>query len=405
MYNKLIKKTIVASIAIIIFNGCISKRVQTQEEIEYNREMKAIVFQNIQKKINQYKGNQTNNKEIDKKNYITNKELIEQMESFPTIEQKVKFSKYKDGFTINNGERYIDTDGEIINYGYNWKNGNVTYMVKVAPNKYKVKFTRVLTEKEPIQIATIFQNRDYLNITTITGKKFNSRNIILTSKGFITIKNNSAFIYEIGKKVDTFITPKGWHIAKFQNGDVASTKYLLLEKTIDKSNSFLGLVDSSKSILSTFGIIDKKDYMLINIKDPKKKHALDIDVSGKNVENYSDCQKANKYVARCNHVEFKESLYSKTGLPNTAHYYWRILWFSTKDGALSVSRESTQTKVMLTNLNNGKRAEAAFRLTGFPELIAEQNKNGKIKVTAGGGLFPDKIIEDAEKFLDTAVNN
>ena len=162
------------------------------------------------------------------------------------------------------------------------------------------------------------------------------------------------------------------------------------------------LIESSKELFSTLGVIDKYDYLLINIEDPSKKVSFDISLGGKDIALYSECSKVNNYVNKCQNMDRRESLYNANGLPNSSHYYWRILWFSGKDGAISVTREAIEKKVMITDLITGKRAEAAYRVTGFPELFAEQDKTGKIKVTAGGGMFPNEVIEDGETFLKNA---
>lgn len=405
--KEIFKYALIGSFIALEFTGCIGPQSQrSPEEIAFNNQMKMELLRKMQgSSLNEAPSNLVNNNS-EPKNYITNEELKNKLSKFPTINTGVKFTKHKDGFSINDQSRYLDPEGEIINYGYNWQNGDVTYMIKTSPNTFKIKYTRVLTNETPLEIATVNQNGNIINIETITGKKFSSNSLILTSKGFVTVREQSAFIYNIAEEAKTFVTPEGWHIATFQNGDVASTKYLLLERTIDpskKNDSVFGFVESSKELLSAFGVMDKHDYLLINIEDPSKKVSFDITLGGKDIALYSDCARVNNYVNKCGNMDLKESLYTVHGLPNSAHYYWRILWFSSKDGVMSVTREATERKVMITDLRTEKRAEAAYRVTGFPELFAEQDKNGKIKVTAGGGMFPNEVIEDAETFLKNAA--
>lgn len=406
--KKVFKYALMGSLIAFEFTGCAGDAPQrTPEEIAFNNQMKMELLKRIQgAPINEVNNSnlQVTNK-IEPKIYITDEELKNKLSKFPAINAGVKFIKQKDGFSINDQSRYLDPEGEIINYGYNWQNGDVTYMIKTAPNTFKIKYTRVLTNETPLEIATVTQNSNIINVETITGKKFSSNSLILTSRGFITVREQSAFIYNIAEEPKTFVAPEGWHIAKFQNGDVASTKYLLLERTIDpskKNDSVFGFVESSKELLSAFGVMDKHDYLLINVENPSKKVSFDITLGGKEVASYSDCAKVNSYVNKCESMDLKESLYNAYGLPNSAHYYWRILWFSSKDGVISVTREATERKVMITDLKTEKRVEGAYRVTGFPELFAEQDKNGKIKVTAGGGMFPNEVIEDAESFLKNA---
>ena len=404
--RKVFKYAVLSSIIAFEFTGCVgTERQKTPEEIAFNNQMKMEFLKQIQNaSSNTNQSMVANNNAQIANNYITNEELKNKLSKFPTINSGVKFTKQKDGFSVDQS-RYLDPEGEIINYGYNWQNGDVTYMIKISSNTYKIKYTRALTNETPIEIATVIQNGNITNIETVTGKKFSSNSLILTSKGFISIREQSAFIYNIAEEVKTFVTPEGWHIATFQNGDVASTKYLLLERTIDpskKNDSVFGFIESSKELLSAVGVMDKHDYLLINVEDPSKKVSFDITLGGKDIALYSDCTKANNYVNKCGNMDLKESLYTVNGLPNSSHYYWRILWFSSKNGVISVTREATERKVMITDLKSEKRAEGAYRVTGFPELFAEQDKNGKIKVTAGGGMFPNEVIEDAETFLKNA---
>ncbi|RLA83493.1 MAG: hypothetical protein DRG78_04165 [Epsilonproteobacteria bacterium] len=339
---------------------------------------------------------------------ISEAELKKQFNNFDTISSGVKFTKYDDGFSINDSSRYMDPEGKIVSYGYDWKTGDVTYMIESEQNSFKIKFMRALTEQSPIDIANVKRSGKLLKVRTVTGKKFTSTGLILTSQGFITLRNDTAFEYKIGKKTKSFAAPKGWHIAKFQNGDVASTNYLLLEKNVevnDNDGGISGLISSSKSVMNSFGIMDKNDYMLINIDNTKKRHLLDIDMSDKDVGTYSQCEKMNSYVRKCDNVSFRESLYDNNGLPNVGHYYWRIMWYSTKDGrVISVTKEATHKKVIIADLATGKKVEAAYRLTGFPELTTSQDATGKIKIIAGGGMFSDVTVEDAEQFLDAKDN-
>ncbi len=276
--RKVFKYAVLSSIIAFEFTGCVgTERQKTPEEIAFNNQMKMEFLKQIQNaSSNTNQSMVANNNAQIANNYITNEELKNKLSKFPTINSGVKFTKQKDGFSVDQS-RYLDPEGEIINYGYNWQNGDVTYMIKISSNTYKIKYTRALTNETPIEIATVIQNGNITNIETVTGKKFSSNSLILTSKGFISIREQSAFIYNIAEEVKTFVTPEGWHIATFQNGDVASTKYLLLERTIDpskKNDSVFGFIESSKELLSAVGVMDKHDYLLINVEDPSKKYHL-----------------------------------------------------------------------------------------------------------------------------------
>ena len=401
-----VKVLSVSLVAAVLISGCMGG--PTPEEKRQQEITKEMIMESMNRYMNQ--NNPAPEPEVQKTvapiTTISESELKKQFESFDTISSGVKFTKYDDGFSINDSSRYMDPEGKIVSYGYDWKTGDVTYMIETDKNSFKIKFMRALTEQSPIDIANVKRSGKLLKVRTVTGKKFTSTGLILTSQGFITLRNDTAFEYKIGKKTKSFAAPKGWHIAKFQNGDVASTNYLLLEKNVeidDNDGGISGLISSSKSVMNSFGMMDKNDYMLISIDNTKERHLLDIDMSDKDVGTYSQCEQMNSYVRKCDNVSFSESLYDNNGLPNVGHYYWRIMWYSTKDGrVLSVTKEATHKKVIIADLSTGKKIEAAYRLTGFPELTTSQDATGKIKVIAGGGMFSDVMIEDAEQFLDTA---
>lgn len=405
-----VKVLSVSLVTAVLMSGCMGG--PTPEEKRQQEEAKALMMQMMMQGMQQNLSQQEQEQEVQQTVAplvtISEAELKKEFNSFDTISSGVKFTKYDDGFSINDSSRYMDPEGKIVSYGYDWKTGDVTYMIESDENSFKIKFMRALAEQSPIDIATVKRSGKLLKVRTVTGKKFTSTGLILTSQGFITLRNDTAFEYKIGKKTKSFAAPKGWHIAKFQNGDVASTNYLLLEKNVevdDNDGGISGLISSSKSVMNSFGMMDKNDYMLINIDNTKEQHLLDIDMSDKDVGTYSQCEQMNSYVRKCDNVSFSESLYDNNGLPNVGHYYWRIMWYSTKDGrVLSVTKEATHKKVIIADLATGKKVEAAYRVTGFPELTTSQDATGKIKIIAGGGMFSDVTIEDAEQFLNTQEN-
>lgn len=397
-------------VVLLGFSGCLSPQPEkklTQEEIQAQEQFKRQLMAQLSQKMQgstQQPSLQQQEQNYVTKSYITNDDLLQKFNSFPKNGTNVKFTKLKDGFSINDSARYTDQEGEIVNFGYDWKNGNVTYLVSLSPDTYKIKYTQAMSGKEAIDIAEVSRVGKQYTITTATGKKITSNGLILTSTGFIAVREESAFVYNIGNELYTFYAPQGWHIAKFQNGDVASTKFILLERSIEgkssnKANPLVDFIEATKELTALAGITDKQDYMLINLYDSNKKYLFDITLGDKESSFYSQCKKTSNYIAKCDSVTMKETLYKQNNLPNTGHYYWTILWFSTPDGAMAATREKVQTKVILTDLISSKKVEAAFRLTGFPELSAEQDKNGKIKIKIGGGYLADVVIEDANKFL------
>lgn len=387
--------------ATILMSGCIGG--PSPEEIQQQQEAKKMFMQMMAQRlgqnVEQTPPTQTN---VAPMHTISEEELKNSVANFDKLSTGVKIEKYKNGFSINQ-KRYIDPEGKIVNYGFDWQTGDITYMIGTSENHYIIKFMRALASQSPVEIATVVRDGNTFKAQTVSGKKFNSNGLVLTSQGFIALRDDTAFQYTIGKDIESFSSPEGWHIADFQNGDVASTNFILLEKNaVDKNdeNSISGLIDSTTSLMNSVGLTDKKDYMLVNIANPQEKYLLDIDMNAKDVGTYSGCKRVNSFVNKCDNVSFSESLYDNNGMPNVGHYYWRVMWYRTANGKiLSISKEAGHKKILITDLISGKQAEAAYRLTGFPELTSTQNSDGKIKIIVGGGLLSDIVIEDAETYL------
>ncbi len=333
--------------------------------------------------------------------------LAQMVSKYPKSKQGVKFEKLKDGFTINGDEAYLDPEGEIVNYGYNWKDGSFSYLIKLSGDTFKIKFNRVNSNQESIDVATLQRRGSTFFVETKTGEKFRGSGLILTSNGFIVTRKSSAFIYTVGEKTKRFTTPSGWHIAYFQNGDVASTNFLLLEKNKEKESGGMfaktaigELWTATKELGNALGINSKEDYMLINIDNPSKTYPINITLGDKEVALYSQCERQNRYVRKCDKMDMRVSLYQPNGLKNTSHYYWSVQWFQGKNTIYSITKESTHKKVLIRDLNSGKTVEAAYRLTGFPEFSTKQDDNGVVKLHVEGGLLPSVDIVDAEELLN-----
>ncbi len=327
--------------------------------------------------------------------------LAKQISMYKTSKQGVKFKKMKDGFAINGNDVYLDPEGDIVNYGYNWKDGSFTYAIKLSSNQYKIKFNRVESGKKSIEIANLTRKGSMFFVETKTGEKFRGNGLILTSKGFITTRNKSAFIYTMGEKTKQFTTPSNWHIAHFQNGDVASTKFLLLEKDIDykKGNSLGEFFNATKELGAVFGLTKKQDYMLISIDNPSKHYLLNNTLGDKEIEVLSRCKRQNRYINLCDQVDYKKSLYQQNGLRNFEHYYWTITWFKGKNTTYSITKEYGDRKVLVRDLNTGKTVEAANRISGFNSFTSVQDSDGVVKIHVDSGLLEGVDIDDVEKFL------
>lgn len=331
---------------------------------------------------------------------ISEEELSNKLEKFEPLEQQVTIIRKKDGFDVN-GMRFVDPEGKIVSYGYDVTTGDITYLAKNGLDTYVIKFTRAISDFEPVTIATAEREGPRWTVMTVTGKKLFGESLTPLAKGFLVSRETSGFIYEPGKKVTSFGAPDGFHVASFQNGEIQKTRYVLLERdAIDESNQLGGLLSSAKSLGSSLGINKKEDYLLLNFKTGQQ-IPINIDIEGKSIAIHSKCRKTNSFVNECEQVDFYESLFDKYGMPNGSHYFWSISWFDSDKGPILITKEGT--KVMINNLETGKVATAYKRIMGINYIQAERTCDGNICLKAKLG-FKKEQIDDVETFLETALS-
>ncbi len=332
---------------------------------------------------------------------LDEEELLAKIGEYPSPVTGVHLERKSDGFSLNGERMYVDFEGPIVRLGYDWQSGDAFYIVKLSSDTYRIKYQKMLSGRDPISVGLIKRDGLSLHVETVTGKRFNGRNIIPTSKGFVVVREKTAFVYEVGKRPVTFIAPEGWHIAAFQNGDVATTGFILLERDGESEtrNPFSNLMKSTAELGNALGISTKSDYMLVSMKNPAQRKMINVTLGEKEVALLSQCRQQNRYVRICDSMETKKSLYQPNGLKNFNHYYWNIQWFKGKRNIFSITKEGNNRVVRVSDLEHNRSAEIASRVTGFPEYVAKQDKNGVVKVHVEGGLLPSVDIEDAEAAL------
>ncbi len=313
--------------------------------------------------------------------------LAEEIAALPSLSQGVNFTDLQDGFAVD-GQVYLDPEGQIVKFGKDYATGDVSYLVRLSNGNYRIKYTRVGTQTAPIILAEAQRQTNNWGVTTRTGKNLTGDRLTLTSQGFIVARNKSAFDYQPGKGIHTFAAVDGFHIANLQNGDTATTGYILLERDPKKES----LVGGLKSLGNSFGIGKAdSDYMLVNIKSGKSV-PLAMTLESKKAGNYSGCSSRGLY-NKCAHVEFRESLYEQNGLKNHGHYYWRARWFNTPDGPILVVKENGLKNLNAINLKTGKKVNLFTRALGINSFEITQDKSGVLSLVAQLG-FSKKTIPD-----------
>ena len=360
----------------------------TPEQIAQMQEQRMKLMQQYQSQMlasRQVQQSQPQQVQQPKKEAVTEQGLFNQIAAVPALEKGtgVLFKRAEDGFTAN-GERFIDFEGEITAYAFDGLTGDVTYLAEVDETHSIIKFVRATIPSEPIKIADVVRNRGSWKVQTVTGKNIAGSVLRMTSKGFVIVRNNTAFLYEPGKGVKSIAAPSGFSIAAYQTGDIASTRYILVEKIPDKEGSFGGLWSATKALGGAFGGEGNQDYALLNI-DTKKVVPLFIGYTG-------DKQ---RYTYHGQGVKTK----------NSGHYYWRTEWFKVDSGVYVVYVVNGIRSAKVIHLDTGLEKTIFERALGISSVVSYIQKNGKIKVVADMG-FGNEAIDDLEAFMlkdDNAV--
>ncbi len=332
---------------------------------------------------------------------VTEQQLAAQIAQLPQSAQGVKFERVREGFKAG-GNLVIDPVGEIVNYGTNYQTGDVTYIARVSQNEFVLKYMRINSGFEAIDLATATRESGLWRVRTATGKNLNGDKLIPTSKGFIVARESTAFNYIVGQGITNFASVDGFHIADFQNGDIASTSYILLErdKPSADSNELFGQL---KSLGNTLGINKKQDYLLVNLSSGKS-YPIDVSIEGKETGEFYNCSRQNSYVQKCDGVNFKESLYQQNGSKNNAHYFWRISWVNTGSGPFLIAQENGTKEINIQNLNTGKKAQVFQRTLGINEFSVNQDADGIVAISATLG-FSNEIVPNMEmKFAEVIAH-
>lgn len=324
--------------------------------------------------------------------------LAQQLAAFPSLKTGGTFERFRDGFSVN-GQRFIDPEGTITAYGFDTTTGDVTYVAQVNQTQFLVKFVRALTGMEPIRIAIAQKVPGGWQVQTVTGKNLSGSRLIPVSRGFVVPRENTGFMYIAGQGITNIAAPEDFILAGFQNGDIAGTGHVLIQKRPKANKTSADDMLSTLSALgSTLGLTRKEDYQLLNIATGKAV-PLNIPVEGNEVALWSQCQQRNFLVAQCERADFFESLFDQNGLPNFNHYYWRISWFKTPQRPIVVAQENGLADITITDLATGKKVVAFHRAMGIAGFSTKQHPDGRVSITARMG-FSQEALDDAVAFLD-----
>ena len=315
---------------------------------------------------------------------LTEAAMAAKIAALPHSDQGVVFQRFRDGFAVN-GQRYVDPAGTIVAYGFDARTASYTDVVATSPTTFTIKTGSALPGATPITIATAVRNAAFWNVTTATGQQLSGQNVIPISVGFVVVRGNVGFRYVPGQGIVDIAPPAGYRIARFQNGDIGATGYILLERdpASEPAPSSLGsLFSDVKSIGATLGMTRASaDYALMRIGDG---HLVPIDIpmDGKEVLVMRDCHRRNALVNICRQANSYDSLYEPDGSKNSGHYFWRINWFESDGHPIMITEEDGVATLAMTDLNSGRRIVLFHRAMGISDDSVQQEANGQVDVDA-----------------------
>ncbi len=303
----------------------------------------------------------------------------------------------RDGFTLN-GVPVVDPAGRIVQFAASTATGDYTYKVEQGDGTGVIKRGR--GSAPAFVMARVTGQSGSWTVHGIDGQQLGADSITLTPVGLIGTRDTAAFEFSAGKPIRSHALPDGWSPVPLQRGDVAGTRYLLVERNSDsrpRSGSIGALLQTTKRLV---GAEAADDYALLNL-DTRQLTPLNIDIAGKNVIRTSECRRKNAAVNVCAKAESFESLWRTDGMRNWGHYYWRVYWKLTPQGPLAIALQNGVKELRLFDLATGKQAIAFRRGLGISSWSAQEHPDGRLSLNADW-VFQGHPLDDARRLLDEA---
>jgi hypothetical protein len=341
------------------------------------------------------------------KTRVSEAEIAQAVGAWKTQPSDAELVRKRDGFELG-GRRVVDLEGRIVDLAFDRSTGNITYVAQTGQRQYVVRAMNV-TGSDRVTLATAVREGSTWSLVTASGIRMTGDRLIAMGLGLVLARDNVLFTYLPGKGVEHTAAPDEFTLAAFQNGDVGSSGFVLLERTRanfeDRRNSGLlgsiglgGVVQSTKRIGAHLGVAKgNEDYALFSIRDGKF-IPLEIGMDEKQVSFYSNCYKRNSWLNHCATVESAESLFRQDGFRNWGHYFWRVRWFASPAGPVAMVMEGNFSAIDVLNLASGDRVRVFERTLGINSWEATQDRLGSIRVKARLG-FLDETRDGVERLV------
>ena len=287
------------------------------------------------------------------------------------------FERGNDGFRVN-GQPYIDPDGKVLDFGADAATGLVTYLVDGGDGTALVKLHNAKSNGNPVLAGRLRTNGNRSTFEGVDGQSAGGDAIVPMGRGLLVTRDESVVLVDWETGISAKALPEGFHAAAYQNGDVAGTRNILLERT--RQPSAFGSYGSLKEL---FGKSDASDYAFYNL-DTGNLVNLQF-TRGKNEANFDTPRGP---VAR-------ESIREQDGRPNYSHYYWSINWTNSKFGPLAVAIEKGLQDLNLIDLQTGTKHNVAHRGAGIQRFDLMPLADGDFEIR-GGWSFKDHPIRASD---------
>lgn len=392
-------KGLILAASLAAIGGCASSQSHTPmtaeqqamaEEMQkaFIARMKAGTQQHMQQQASQQKSLPNRQEE----SLLSEQELRERIDAVKGQGDPVEIRRARDGLIIG-GKPYLDPEGEITNFSANALTGDIVYALKNGPDRLTFKYLSSAGTLEPVSLGSATRDSSGVSFTSVTGKNLSGQNILGTSKGVLVTRRASAFHYEPGERVNSLMVPENYHVAALQKGDFGSTGYLLIEKDEAEKEGVKGLMNIVGSIGETVGLAESDGYKLLNAETG---HLVNLNISNedKDVSIGRDCKRQNDFVNKCSSFDSHESLYRPDGTRNRGHYFWRVDWMQTPQGAYAVVQEAGSRKINVVDLTKDQRVTVLERTLGIASHEVTQTPNGTVQIIAQMG-FSQETVDDA----------
>jgi len=397
--------TVITGISIFL-SGCLStpEKQYTPEEEAQITQMREAFIQRMKAGTDKLRKSNAN---VNKTTSFTQKpvtsklnfeELIAKAKAVTETGGPATFKVERDGISIND-EVYLDSEGTVERAGWDMMTGHFTYTIANFDGSRILKFHRAGSISPPINIATIKKNNQGYRVETMDGQTLAGQAFIPTSNGLIVSRGSSIFEYKIGQKLNSVVTPKGWNVAKFQKGDVASSGLILLERDKQSKNQQKSFMSGFNEIGRSFGLTEIYDYALYDLKN-KKSVLLNMSLNDKQVTVMKNCVKKNSLVNECSDADTYDSLYEKNGSRNRLHYYWSLDWFNTPAGPMAVYNSGK--KLIAIDINAGINMTLLERAMGINHFALEQDTTGNVNIITQLG-FQKNTIPNLSEYIATEL--